>query len=114
MGLFVTAPAGEKFTLNVDASETVENVLDKIEERTGYDVDYLVHGTNMLSEEMTLEEAGLETEANIEAHCNSMVESVRERRRSTRPPRRSSISTRSAPRPSLNTTRLTSLAKSSV
>merc|ERR1712137_448328 len=69
MGLFVTAPAGEKFTLNVEGSDTVENVLDKIEERTGYDVDYLVHGTAMLSEEMTLEEAGLETEANIEAHC---------------------------------------------
>merc|ERR1712137_910997 len=69
MGLFVTAPAGEKFTLNVEGSDTVENVLDKIEERTGYDVDYLVHGTAMLSDEMTLEEAGLETEANIEAHC---------------------------------------------
>ncbi len=42
---------------------------ERVEGLTGYDVDYLVLGTAALQEELTLEEAGVEAEANIEAHC---------------------------------------------
>ena len=43
-------------------SEQVENLCD-------YEVDYLVHGTAMLEDAMTVLEAGLQAEAHIEAHC---------------------------------------------
>ena len=65
----MTAPAGEKFTLNVEGCDTVEFVRERVEKLTGYEIDYLVHNTGMLNEEHSLVEAGVEAEANIEAFC---------------------------------------------
>ena len=65
----MTAPAGDKFTLNVEGSETVETIRERVEELAGYEIDYLVHGTAMLDEQVTMAEAGIDAEANIEAFC---------------------------------------------
>merc|ERR1711957_1121911 len=62
-------PPGEKFTLNVEGCDTVENVREQVENLAGYECDYLVHGTAILGDEQTLNEAGVEAEAHIEAHC---------------------------------------------
>merc|ERR1711935_1185176 len=54
---------------NVEGCDTVEGVREQVENLAGYEVDYLVHGTAMLEDEQTLNDAGVEAEAHIYAHC---------------------------------------------
>merc|ERR1711994_1102000 len=45
------------------------DILDRVEELAGYEINRLVSGTAQLDEELTIDECGLDTEANIEAVC---------------------------------------------
>merc|ERR1719473_2354538 len=68
--LFVTGAAGEKFTLTVEGSDKVVDVLERVEELAGYEVDRLIAGTAQLDEEMTIFECEVADEAHIEAACD--------------------------------------------
>merc|ERR1711957_55076 len=109
---FVTGPAGEKFTLNVEGCDTVENVREQVENLAGYECDYLVHGTAILGDEQTLNEAGVEAEAHIEAHCTVEGGKRKRKKKKYTTPKKVKHCTKRAPRRSLSTTRLTSLARS--
>merc|ERR1712210_223585 len=64
---FVTGPAGAKFSVNVEGSDLVSDLRSRIEEEVDFAVDRLVFNTATLEESLTLEQAGLETESNIDA-----------------------------------------------
>merc|ERR1711957_9311 len=64
---FVSGPAGENFSVNVERSDMVSDLRSLVEEEVDFSVDRLVFNTAALDESLTLEQAGLETESSIDA-----------------------------------------------
>merc|ERR1711957_216668 len=62
---FVSGPAGEKFSVNVERSDMVSDLRSLVEEEVDFSVDRLMFNTAALDESLTLEQAGLVTESSI-------------------------------------------------
>ena len=60
-------PAGEKFAVNVEGTDSVAALRSQIEDVCEYGVDRLVFGTAQLEDSMSVEAAGLETECTVSA-----------------------------------------------